>query len=128
MKVKDGVASSLQKILNEDPRYPEMAYSFVLEALNGSINALSDPRHISGVELCYGCRDMAINEFGPMARTVLKHWNIKRTEDFGEIVFNLVNKGLLAKTSKDSMDDFLNVFDFETEFDVPVTNGGLGDY
>jgi len=127
MKGKERIASSLEEILSEDPRYPEMAYRFVLEALNGVINALPGPRHISGMELCYGCRDMALDEFGPMARTVLEHWNIKRTEDFGEIVFNLVSKGLLAKTSSDSMDDFSHVFDFQTDFDIQVANGGMGD-
>jgi uncharacterized repeat protein (TIGR04138 family) len=127
MKGKESVANLLEEILSEDSRYPEMAYRFVMEALNGVINTLPDPRHINGRELCYGCRDMAIEEFGPMARTVLEHWNIKSTEDLGEIVFNLLGKGLLAKTENDTKGDFSAVFDFETEFDVPVTNSGLED-
>ncbi len=127
MKEKESISTFLEEILKEDPRYPEMAYRFVLEALNNIIRSLSDPRHISGGELCFGCRDMAIEEFGPMARTVLRHWNIRSTEDFGEIVFNLVGKGLLSKTNRDSRDDFLDVYDFDTEFDVPVTNGGMED-
>jgi uncharacterized repeat protein (TIGR04138 family) len=127
MKEKESVSAFLEEILKEDPRYPEMAYRFVMEVLNGIIHSLPDPRHITGQELCYGCRDMAIEEFGPMARTVLQHWNIKNTGDFGEIVFNLVGKGLLAKTDQDSKSDFIDVFSFDTEFDAAVRNGGMDE-
>lgn len=127
MKGPESVTEYLDEILREDKRYPEMAYRFVLEALNNVIRSLPDPRHISGEELCFGCRDMAIEEFGPMARTVLEHWNIRSTEDLGEIVFNLVAKGLLSKTNEDKKEDFIDVYDFETAFDAPVTNGGMED-
>ncbi|MFQ6104969.1 MAG: Minf_1886 family protein [Candidatus Glassbacteria bacterium] len=127
MKGPESVTEYLDEILREDKRYPEMAYRFVLEALNNIIRSLPDPRHISGEELCFGCRDMAIEEFGPMARTVLEHWNIRSTEDLGEIVFNLVAKGLLSKTNEDKKEDFIDVYDFETAFDAPVTNGGMED-
>ena len=127
MKGQESMTAYLEEILREDPRYPEMAYRFVLEALNNVIRTLPDPRHISGEELCYGCRDMAITEFGPMALTVLWHWNIRSTEDIGEIVFNLVGKGLLSKTDEDSREDFTGVYDFQTAFDVPVTRDGMGD-
>jgi uncharacterized repeat protein (TIGR04138 family) len=124
MKSKESITECIERILEEDPRYPETAYRFVLDALNAVISSLPDPRHVNGRELCYGCRDMAIEEFGPLARTVLEHWNITRTEDFGEIVFRLVGKGLLAKTENDSRDDFAGVFDFDTAFDAGVTDGG----
>ncbi len=122
MKGKETVTDYIEEILKEDPRYPEMAYRFVMEALNTVIVDLPGPRHITGAELCHGCRDLAIREFGPMARTVLEHWNIASTEDIGDIVFNLVGKGLLAKTDRDSRDDFIGVFDFETAFNATVAN------
>lgn len=124
MKSKESITECIERILAEDPRYPEQAYHFVLDALNAVISRLPDPRHVTGRELCYGCRDMAVEEYGPLARTVIEHWNIKKTEDFGVIVFNLVEKGLLAKTETDSREDFVDVFDFESAFDAGVTDGG----
>jgi uncharacterized repeat protein (TIGR04138 family) len=124
MRSKESVDACIEQILETDRRYPETAYRFVLDALTAVITSLPDPRHVSGRELCYGCRDMAIEEFGPLARTVLEHWNIRKTEDFGEIVFNLVERGLLAKTENDSRGDFAGVFDFDSAFNAGVTDGG----
>jgi uncharacterized repeat protein (TIGR04138 family) len=61
----------------------------------------------------------ALQEFGPIAGTVLKTWGVTRTEDFGEIVFNLVNRGLLGKTDEDRKEDFSNGYDFRTAFVTP---------
>src|SRR6185436_20564505 len=69
--------------------------------------------HVSGPELLDGLRDLALREFGLMARTVFKMWGIRRTDDFGEIVFNLVAAGLMSKTDEDTREDFRNVFDLD---------------
>ena len=71
-----------------------------------------DSRHVSGEQLCIGLRDYAVDEYGLLARTVLKRWNILTSNDFGKIVFAMVDAGLLHKTSDDSIDDFDHVFDF----------------
>ena len=76
-----------------NPRYQEAAYVFVLSALNYVLQRLPEPRHISGRELAEGVRDLALERFGPMARTVLEHWGIERTADVGQIVFALVDSG-----------------------------------
>jgi uncharacterized repeat protein (TIGR04138 family) len=59
----------------------------------------------------------ALKKYGPMARTVLAHWGIHRTEDFGDIVFNMVEVGLLSKTETDRREDFANAYDFEDVFE-----------
>jgi len=87
------------------------------------VAGLDVPRHISGRELAGGVRDLAIERFGPMARTVLEHWGIRRTEDVGEIVFALVECGILIKRDEDSMDDFVNVFDFDQAFEQDEPGG-----
>ncbi len=104
------------KIVEEDLRYHEKAYLFVLSALNRTIDNLSEPRHITGRELSEGCRELALEEYGPFARDVLEYWGIRSTEDFGELIFNLLDWGILTKTREDSKDDFINVFDFSEAF------------
>jgi uncharacterized repeat protein (TIGR04138 family) len=116
-----------QQILPRDPRYELAAYFFVHEALEHTVRALrrDDPdltpaqRHISGQELLNGIREYAAQMFGPLAPTVFRNWRVRRTEDFGEIVFNLVEQGLLRKTESDAREDFAGGFDFDTAFEGP---------
>jgi uncharacterized repeat protein (TIGR04138 family) len=108
------------------PRFGEAAYIFVLSALNYVLQHLPEPRHISGRELAEGVRDLALERFGPMARSVLEHWGIHETADVGEIVFALVEHGVLIKQDEDTRDDFVDVFDFEDAFETqyPRRSGG----
>lgn len=116
--------TALARILVENPRYPASAYLFLREVLDFTVHTLKKPargpnRHVSGHELLDGMRRYALQEYGPMARTVLASIGITRTEDLGEIVFNLVNHGLLGKTDEDRKSDFANGYDFHEAFDVP---------
>jgi uncharacterized repeat protein (TIGR04138 family) len=115
----------LAEIVRRDPRYAYEAYEFVFAALAHTQKMLGrlpredapaevDPQHhVSGPELLQGIRDLAIREFGLMARTVLRRWGIDKTDDFGEIVFNLVDATLMSKTSDDSRRDFQGVYDLD---------------
>ncbi len=104
-------------IVAHDRRYTFDAYQFVLEALNYTYRMVKKRRHVAGQELLEGVRRYALERYGPMARTVLEHWGIRSCEDIGEIVFNLVDNGLLNKTEKDSRDDFKGGYDFKEAFD-----------
>ena len=107
----------LARLNEQNPRYSETAYLFVLTALQFVIDHLEEPRHITGQELATGCRDLALDRFGPMARTVLQHWGIHSTCDMGEIVYALIECNVLTKQETDSPDDFLDVYDFEEAFE-----------
>ena len=118
--------SAIRKhVLARDSRYALGAYLFIYESLAytqkhlGRDDADLDPgrRHVSGGELLDGIRAYAAELFGPLAPTVFRSWGLRRTEDFGEIVFNLVDKKLLGKTDKDHRDDFAQGFDFDTAFE-----------
>ncbi len=121
---KPGFDETLALLLKEDPRYPRDAYLFLRHALNFTVKDLKKPdqgpaRHITGQELLEGIRRYTLQEFGPIARTVLAQWGITRTEDFGELVFNLVNHGLLGKTDRDQKEDFANGYSFQAAFTAP---------
>lgn len=108
----------IDRLRERHPRYHETAYLFVLSALHHVLEQLEQPRHISGRELAEGMRDLALKRYGPMARTVLAHWGIEETSDVGEIVFALVDAGILLKQDDDSPHDFDALFDFEEEFEA----------
>jgi len=115
---------AFELIRGKDPRYPRDAYLFVREALDYTQKAIvkenrGQLRHVSGQELLAGIRDYALSQFGPMGVTVLEEWNITRCEDFGDIVFNMVEVGMLAKTDQDTRADFANGYDFTDAFRKP---------
>lgn len=115
---------ALEIILQSDPRYAREAYVFLRQGLTFSVKTLNKPdhgpaRHLSGRELLEGLRLYALQEFGPLAKTVLAAWGITRTEDFGEIVFNLVGHGVLGKTEEDKKEDFAGGYNFTEAFTHP---------
>jgi uncharacterized repeat protein (TIGR04138 family) len=115
---------ALDLIQTKDPRYTRDAYLFVREALDHTQKSISKDsrgriRHVTGQELLAGIRDFALVQFGPMAMFVLEEWGIRACADFGEIVFNMVEIGLLAKTDKDSRADFAAGYDFAEAFRKP---------
>jgi uncharacterized repeat protein (TIGR04138 family) len=108
---------AVEAIRARDPRYDAKAYFLVVEAVERVLSGMAERRHISGAELCSGIRKLAASRFGPMAKIVLNYWGVRSTEDFGVIVFDLVEAGVLLKTDEDRMEDFLGVYDFAEAFE-----------
>ena len=100
-----------------ESRFHEHAYLFVLAALEFQQARLPERRHIDGRELAGAVRDLAIERFGVTARLVLEHWGVKRTGDLGDIVFTMVELGLLMSQPSDDRADFVDVFTFDTAFE-----------
>ncbi|HOX54060.1 MAG TPA: hypothetical protein PLC32_01235 [Candidatus Omnitrophota bacterium] len=115
--MKEDFFSKIEEIVEKDPRYKEEAYEFVMRSLSFTQKRFRRQGHITGQELLEGIKDYAFEEFGTMAKSVLEHWGITKTEDFGHIVFNMVNNGLLKKTDEDSVEDFKNIYDFNDVFE-----------
>lgn len=116
----------------DDGRYPPAAYAFVQEGFeytNEVIGAAGqrESRHVSGQELCQGLRTLALRRWGLLAKTVLDHWNVHRTRDFGEIVYFLVRFDRMATQESDSINDFDDVYSFDDAFDsylIPLDANG----
>jgi len=100
--------NKLKEIIKKDPRYSLQAYQFVFEALDYTTNMLGknqhkttdQDRHVTGRQLLEGIRQYASRQFGFMALTVFEEWGINQDADFGNIVFNLVENGLMGKTKR----------------------------
>jgi uncharacterized repeat protein (TIGR04138 family) len=115
---------ALEQILPRDPRYARDAYAFLREALDYTQKckpkgARGKDRHVTGQELLAGVRAYALQQFGPMTITVFEEWGIRACRDFGEMVFNLVDAGLLGTTEQDTRADFDGGYDFDDAFRKP---------
>ena len=121
---EDAFLKVIETIRAKDTRYGPDAYLFLREALDYTSKVLNKAsegprRHVSGKELIDGIRAYALQEFGPLALTVLRSWGIRLTADFGEIVFNLVESGILGRTEQDRKEDFADGYDFYDAFARP---------
>ena len=113
----EDLSSRIDRIIDNDSRYSKEAYIFMFGALEYTLEQIGERRHVTGQELLRGISDYGWQQYGPMTKLVLRHWGVRTTEDFGNIVFSLVDAGLMGKTEEDSIDDFKDVYDFDEEFD-----------
>jgi uncharacterized repeat protein (TIGR04138 family) len=128
---------TLEAVVDQVGLYPIDAYEFVKQGLSYTVEKVHGPpkpeiptaanapecdepdesQHVSGRDLCEGLREYALKKWGLLAPTVLSRWNVRRTLDFGKIVFALVDNGLMRKTDEDQLDDFRDVYDFKSAFE-----------
>lgn len=116
----------MHQVVSDVGLYPVEAYEFVQQGLAYTVKKIHGAgaqeeracRHVSGQDLCEGIREYALARWGLLARTVLARWNIKRTLDFGKIVFAMVESGYMQATDEDSVGDFRDVYDFKTAFET----------
>lgn len=115
----------IEALASGDSRYAPAAYHFVFRALDFVLEQraghggqpLAVDSHVSAGELLHGLRGFALELYGPLARLVLERWGLHCTEDFGEIVFRLVDCRLLNKQESDRKSDFAGGFSFREAFD-----------
>ncbi len=117
----------LRAVVRADGRYDEHAYRFVYEALDYTLKRIGCKRHVTGRELCEGIRGLALEQYGGLAGMVFERWGVRRTADFGAIVFNLVNASLMSRSESDSPADFDDVFDFREAFRIDAKPGRSSD-
>jgi len=102
---------AVEEIRRRDGRFRPDAYAFVIDVLEYTIRGLDERRHISAGEMLGGMRRHAHDRYGVMAWTVLENWGVRTTGDIGDIVFQLVDVGVLSRQEGDSRDHFNDVFD-----------------
>lgn len=118
---------SMERVIREDGRYPADAYALLHEGLLQASREVhgadgeDDPtarRHVTGAQMCEALRGLSLQRWGLLARTVLAHWNIRSTLDFGNMVYLLVRHGFMRTTAGDSIEDFRDVYDFSSAFEL----------
>ena len=120
-------AEIVSLICKEDARFDKKAYEFVRQGLDHTVKELRKKevskaersRHVSGPELLQGMRVFALDQYGPLTKTVLNSWGVKRCRDFGDIVFNLIEYNVFSKTDSDRPEDFADIYTFDDAFVKP---------
>ena len=114
---------SMEQAIFADGRYPPPAYAFLHEGLAKAIkqahqheSATEGKQHVTGQEICHALKDLAVERWGQLARTVLAKWSIRQTIDFGNMVYTLIDAGFMRRTDEDSIDDFRDVYQFDEAF------------
>jgi uncharacterized repeat protein (TIGR04138 family) len=115
---------SVVSIMKRDKRFDPHAYFFLKDALDFTLKRIAESnggkaRHVTGPELLEGCRDFALEQFGPMASTLMSEWSVRKCQDVGDMVFNLIEEQVFGKQDSDKKEDFSEVFDFESSLIVP---------
>jgi uncharacterized repeat protein (TIGR04138 family) len=115
---------SVVSILKRDKRFDPHAYFFLKDALDFTLKRIAESnngqaRHVSGPELLAGFRDHALEQFGPMASTLMTEWSVRKCQDVGDMVFNLIEEQVFGKQESDKKEDFSEVFDFEASLVTP---------
>jgi len=122
---------SVVSILKRDGRFDAQAYFFLKDALDFTLNRIAQDnagqaRHVSGPELLAGFRDHALEQFGPMASTLMAEWGVHRGEDVGDMVFHLIEEQVFGKQDSDSRQDFAGVFGLIDALREPFLPKGSG--
>jgi uncharacterized repeat protein (TIGR04138 family) len=115
---------AVESILKREKRYDPLAYLFLKDALDFTLKRAADDnggeaRHVTGTELCHGFRDLAVQEFGPMAGTLMIEWGLRESSDIGEMVFHLIDEQMFGKQDSDTKEDFAGAYDFDEAFVTP---------
>jgi uncharacterized repeat protein (TIGR04138 family) len=117
---------AVENILRRDSRFDPHAFLFLKDSLDFTLKRAAEEnrgkaRHVSGRELVSGFRDLALQEFGPMASTLMAEWGLTETRQIGEMVFMLIEEQMFGKQESDTLEDFVDVFDFHEAFVLPYT-------
>jgi uncharacterized repeat protein (TIGR04138 family) len=121
--------TAVENILEREKRFDAGAYFLLKEALDFTLKRTreesGEERHVSGKELIHGFRDHALQEFGPMAFTLLREWGVNACSDIGDMVFELVEEGMFGKQDSDTREDFADHYDFAEAFLLPYLPQGV---
>jgi uncharacterized repeat protein (TIGR04138 family) len=110
--------------------YPQEAFAFVQQGLAHAVRLvheqdesemieMGEERHVSGQQLCEGLREFAVNRYGLLAKAVLAKWGVHATDDFGRIVFAMIDAGLMRRSEDDLFEHFVGVYAFSDAFPAP---------
>ncbi len=123
-KSEEQPVKTIEEVIAEDGRYRVEGFGFLHEGLSRAVkDVYSDDQegpghHVTGQQLCLSLRDLAIDRYGLMAPAVLRSWGIRESIDFGNMVYLLIEHGMMRKTEEDTVEDFRDVFYLEKDFDV----------
>ncbi|WP_166442926.1 Minf_1886 family protein [Phragmitibacter flavus] len=123
MKENFAFQLAMHAVQQRDSRYAPQAYAFVCDSLAHTVQLLNrdkaDSHHVTGPEMLRGFRDLALQQFGPMAVIVMREWGIRSSEDVGNMVYNLIEAEYFGKNESDKLEDFADGIPLEEFLSKP---------
>jgi len=113
MEEIDFTSDTFEDIVAEDDRYAARAYALLMDVVS---YLTRQSGHASGTEILNEFRERALDQYGPMAYTVLTEWGVRRTEDIGAMMFNLSESGRVQREEDDTSAPFVEGYDFRETF------------
>ena len=110
--MQSDIERKIAQLVASEPAYSADAYRFVSNAVTFTVSRLQKHRHVSALELLKGTGELAVQEYGAVARQVLQEFGIWRASDVGRVVYLLIGAGVLSASEDDDPEDFNVEFDF----------------
>lgn len=110
----DFESDSFADIISGDSRYDARAYALLMDVVR--FLSGEESRHVSGEDILEEFKERALDQYGPMAYSVLTEWGLSCTEDIGEMMFNLVDSNRIRRDENDTADSFAGGYDFVEVF------------
>jgi uncharacterized repeat protein (TIGR04138 family) len=126
MEQEPELIRELRRLVRERGRWPLDAYLFVYQAIDAAQRQVGEKRHVTPRELLEGFRCLAVDTFGPLSLMVLRSWRLTESRDVGQMVFDMVERGLMTKTDEDRLEDFAGAWALEETFAPDRLASGLG--
>ena len=118
----DFFKQGVRLIMEDDDTYPPEAYEFIRQSVSYAQRKKSqheESNQVSTAELVLEIKNYALKEYGPMAFYLLKKWSIDSTDDFGNIIYNLIEYKIFGEGDHDQRQDFNNAYNFHDVFMKP---------
>lgn len=117
---------AVEAINSKQESFDPGAYYFLKDALDFTVRRVMESndgkhRHVAASELLIGFRDFAIQEFGPMASTMMTEWGVTTCSDIGAMVFELIEEGVFGKQDSDTREDFSEIFPLIESLEAPFS-------
>lgn len=106
----------IRRAARERGCWPLEAYLFVYQSIDTAQRRVGEKRHVTPKELLEGFRALAEETFGPLALMVFRTWGLSDTRDVGQMVFDMVERGLMTKTEEDQLEDFAGAWELSEAF------------
>ena len=114
MEEIDFTSDTFADIVAKDSRYDGRAYALLMDVVH-YLSGEAD-KHVSGEEILDEFKERALDQYGPIAYTVLTEWGLTCTEDIGEMMFNLTESERIHRDENDTPESFSGGYDFKETF------------
>lgn len=113
MEEIDFTSDTFEDVVARDSRYNARAYALLMDVIH---YLGEDGRHMGATDILEEFKERTLDQYGPLAYTVLTEWGVRCCEDIGEMMFNLTEARRVRKDEDDTPEAFVGGYDFKEAF------------